>query len=707
MTFDIGSFKKELYNEFESVLTSQEIDTLLEVDEGYNKDNPISSGKNLSITRIAFLGKKITGDEQGYSNDIINYEQGISTGINIWIADNLKGKSSILKIVQFALTGKCSLKQNIKKWISQIILCFKIGPKEYTVHLDNTAARLRAALYNNSLGTLDEIKANTIEPLINAKSQIQFESEIQDFFFKQFSYYSLKWTQKSPVKDSSDLLEASASWSTYFKSIFLESKDSGSLMYGDQGKKIFQMLLGLKLTYPINELSIKKDRISEQKGKARIISESESEAISREKARLEDRFSVVAGRIIEIDTNAGEVLNISDLYNEHAEIIKSIDNRLESDLKNEHEIESLNREVSSIQIKQSNNESEIQRLSREYDKNEKKIIDLKEYLAIGMFFSNLDIKHCPSCNHKVSEGAQLSMAEGHTCALCHEKIDDSEIEQDQSFYEAKIENLIKINLRMSQEIQILSTQNQGFNEEYQNISTRIAEFKNLSGDKVDVLELNRKLKEVETKINSYKERIRPINTEREELSREKTVIEYKLSEIANGKQDLIEEVDYESQIELLKNAIAKLNWYRYDLSKNVLKRLKDLMLIEIHSFGLTSITDIKISEFLDIKYRQDGEYISFEDIAEGEQLRAKIAFYLSLIQLDVEYNFGRHTRLLIIDSPGKEEGDDKYLSGLGLVLKSVQERFGDKIQILIGTAQRQLEGIVEMEYVTPPDAFIF
>ena len=33
-------------------------------------------------------------------------------------------------------------------------------------------------------------------------------------------------------------------------------------MYGSQGKKVFQMLLGIELTYPINRLNIKKEMLS-------------------------------------------------------------------------------------------------------------------------------------------------------------------------------------------------------------------------------------------------------------------------------------------------------------------------------------------------------------------------------------------------------------------------------------------------------------
>jgi len=156
------------------------------------------------------------------------------------------------------------------------------------------------------------------------------------------------------------------------------------------------------------------------------------------------------------------------------------------------------------------------------------------------------------------------------------------------------------------------------------------------------------------------------------------------------------------KIKLLNSAIEKLSEKRFSLGTRVMDRLSELMKNEIRDFGLTSITEVKINDNFEIHYKQDNDYVTFDNIAEGEQLRAKIAFYLSLIQLDIEFNFGRHTRLLIIDSPGKEEGDSKYLDGLSLVLKSIESRYGDDLQILIGTAERKLSGVVrhQTEYAT-------
>ncbi|MEH6945408.1 hypothetical protein, partial [Bacillus sp. JJ722] len=146
---------------------------------------------------------------------------------------------------------------------------------------------------------------------------------------------------------------------------------------------------------------------------------------------------------------------------------------------------------------------------------------------------------------------------------------------------------------------------------------------------------------------------------------------------------------------------------RYENSKNILNYFSGIMLDELHHFGLKSITEIKIIDNFDVIYKQDGEYITFNEIAEGEQLRAKIAFYLSLVQLDIVHNFGRHTRFLIIDSPSKEEGDSQYLKGLSKTLKDIDKRYGNQLQIIIGTAERKLMNTVKNEKIFTEGVYVF
>ncbi len=192
---------------------------------------------------MIFKGIKTNGD-------VINFSQEIKAGITIWIADNLRGKSSLFKIIKFALTGRNDLKHDVKKWLTHILVGFRINDKHYSVYFDRSSRSLLAKLYGKDFASFLEVEDSDLAPIFEVTNEEKYQDNIEDFFFKQFSYYSLKWTQKDSRKEVNELNDARASWATYFKSIFLESKDSDRLMYGDQGKKIFQMLLGLQLTYP-------------------------------------------------------------------------------------------------------------------------------------------------------------------------------------------------------------------------------------------------------------------------------------------------------------------------------------------------------------------------------------------------------------------------------------------------------------------------
>jgi hypothetical protein len=332
---------------------------------------------------------------------------------------------------------------------------------------------------------------------------------------------------------------------------------------------------------------------------------------------------------------------------------------------------------------------------------------LQEYLDIGIFFSNLDIKKCPNCDHSVSLDRIKAQKETYNCALCNEVIDTSEEKIERETFSQKIENLKILNERLKEELVTLTKEYETQNNIYIASTTELVDIEKKKEKIRDINLLNNELKEIEEIINTVKASAQDIDVEREDLISKKAVIDFQVRQIEDTNEPSMVEKNFDDQIELLDHAIKKLNEIRYQSNLHILNRLSEIMLSELNEFGLQSITEVKITDQFEIKYKQDGEDITFNAIAEGEQLRAKLALYLGLIQLDIERNFGRHTRFLIIDSPGKEEGDANYLKGLSNVLKSIQARFSNNLQILIGTAERDLAGIVENEYITPINEYIF
>jgi pantothenate kinase-related protein Tda10 len=121
-SIDYKEFVKYVHKQFKDRIEIKDVETLLSLEEDYNKDNPASLGKSLVLNRLLFTGKKLDGQP-------FTYDRPLYEGVNVWIADNGKGKSTVFKVIKYALTGRNSIKPDIKEWIEEIYLEFRDRPR--------------------------------------------------------------------------------------------------------------------------------------------------------------------------------------------------------------------------------------------------------------------------------------------------------------------------------------------------------------------------------------------------------------------------------------------------------------------------------------------------------------------------------------------------------------------------------------------------
>lgn len=706
MSFDYNKYIKTVHSSFKGVLNVEEVDEILSLPEGYGRDDPISTGKRLRLNKIDFVGNRSSDESFAYSRKFYG-------GVNMWVADNLKGKSTILKLIKYALTGRNSLKADMNKWIDHVYLEFSIGGNDFTVLLKFDKPRLRGILYSVDIKSIKSNSFGQSNIIFDAKDGISYEKQIQSFFFNQFSFYSLKWTQKDSAKDSNELREAGSSWVTYYKAIYLESKDVEKLFYGSQNELMFQMLLGLHLTYPINTLKVKKEIKQHELAILKITNDS----LANNRQESYDFDTNLDGELIGIDEKVVKIRqelnlagNISKLWQEHSRITSEI-------VRKDVETNGLRGELSELSGKVDDANSGIEvvgherdSLSREIQKNNKKILDLQEYLELGIFFSNLDVKSCPHCSHKVTQERRKNEKETHQCSLCNSEINSNEV--DEEYYGQKIEQLETDNEKYESHINMLNTKIIEDNKKAEVIKKLAVDISNRIARAEYDDDLIKQLKEVELKIKESDIDKGALDDELSRLLIEKGGIEYRIKnkavEVADS-GDFTEISRRSIEIDVLQSGIDELEQQRFKNSEQILQDLQTLILEELHSIGLKSFSKVRITNKFRLAFTQHGDELGFSDITEGEQLRVKLAFYLGLIQMDIKYNVGRHPKLLIIDTPGKEEGDKQYLQGLSEMLSFLDKKFGDEAQILVGTASRELiiSDLIGKTEVTRPETYIF
>lgn len=651
--FDFNGFIKTIGSQFEPKVPEKELRELLDLGENYEKDNPNSTGKYLKICRIKFSGEK----ERNGIKKKINYDRRLSGGVNVWIADNSKGKSSVFKIIKYALTGRNSLKKDIANWLHMIYLEFKLGEIFYTIVIDMRHHRKKGALLKLTIDELPTEKDKVDDLLIVFKfdSQTIFEQKIEEFFFHQMSFYPLKWTQKSSAKGSLELIESNTSWRTYFKSIYLESKDYGTLFlnksYGNQEQKILEMILGLKLTYPINRLKIKKDLLENQMAQENISNINVDKQLELIK-NIKKELSEVKLKISKIETQVQSQFNNDVLFSKRSTLID--------------EFMSESTRFETLKEQKVNLQNEINKATRY-------INNLNEYIEFGSYYNGLEITACPHCDEEISHDKKIAEKDTHTCMVCSSSINKR---RDISMYENKLEEQ-KIQLKRleesydSMEIILNSTQ-QSQNEIF--VKANIIENKIKQNNNNEL----------------YNEHQQNLNKLREEKGALQKGIE-DLETILERNDNVTNKVDIKTKIDVLNLSIKLLEDQRFEESKNIYNRFSELMLNQLSEFGLNSIQKVILDKSLNIKFTQNQQLISFSELNEGEKLRVKIAFFLSLVQLDIEYKVGRHPRFLIIDSPGKEEVIDSDLAGLSKIFKNIDEKYGEKLQVFVGTALREFQ----------------
>ena len=339
-------------------------------------------------------------------------------------------------------------------------------------------------------------------------------------------------------------------------------------------------------------------------------------------------------------------------------------------------------------------------------------MNVELYKEAGSFFSNLDIKVCPHCEIEVTDDRKENELHKHECSLCGETSTEQKVKEEE--LQAK---LLKLGEEKEGHKKKLEQIRKSIEEQEKNAQTLKALVAKLYQEAVAIPSTEtdlKRLKEIESrieKINEERKSQQKLIENEQDLIKEEAVLKFRLDEIEketpSDNSNKIEKLTLRNKI--LTYALKSLEEKRIWLNKDILTKLETLILNEIHAFGLHSINNIEINNKYDLIFTQNEVKESFSDLTEGEKLRVKLAFYLGLIQLDIEHKLGRHPRFLIFDSPGSEEMIEEHLHGLSDILKNVNERYKGELQIFVGSALREFVQITDTKkaVIKSKDEFIF
>ncbi len=632
-----------------------------EVFSKYNFEDMIelpNKPAKLLLKRLKFEGQKNTNGKEEY----FLYDREIYPGVNIWVADNFSGKSSILNIIRWCLTGKNGLKTNVKKWIHKVMLEFEIRDKVFTMVLDTTSARIKGNLYQESI---DQCQVSSLEDELKVefsfRNSTELEERIQNFFMSNLGLSSLKWTQKSSSRDSLELYESSTSWSTYFKAMFMKSDEYGAFLmpsdqsFGSQTQKVLGMFLGLTLFKLQNRLAFRIDTIRYELAK-------------EEHAKKTDK--VDSQSIIDALRN-----ECNDIINQRKklelELRKLVDQSKMNLLMNE--LSKNNIALAEAEQRLFSKERELVQIERLLDEEESATIGLKEALHFKLFFNGIRVHTCPHCETKISAEKIRKEQEAHICSVCDEPLVEGTQDQ-MSYLQTKLDENHTVITELKKERKVIDS-------DIDNLKSGVSEMEKKRIWLVDEL----------TQLSDI--HVSEIEEQIKDLILKQGKIEGRIEELSSNAMEQQEEQLSELEIEkdVLSAMISKVDAEADILNQKLIKQLEESVKEWAIRFGIKSVTDVKIDSRLEPKINQDEEWEGFSDLADGEKLRLKISFFVQLMLLASQSGVGKHPQLLLIDSPGTSELIEKDFREIIDVFKEIDEDHSADCQILIASARQNLK----------------
>lgn len=610
----------------------------------------------LTLRRLCFRGEK-SGDFRFFP------------GVNVLRAGNDKGKSSVLKLVHFCLTGRNELKKDVDSWIEEVDLFFELAGTPYAIEV-HKRGRVRGRLLRCRLDLPEEPQMGEI--LLQWSSLKAMQSELETFMNTAFGLRPLMGTQKDSRKGSDALLDSPTSYRAYVRGLYI-NQDMGytdlitdGIPYGNLFFKIVGMLLGMRGIDAFFAVEARLAHIENLLGKEERYHRRVEESLGlRDLATLDEEIGKLERYIDELKVERTALFvrsTSSDLDQRLTELTDRLV-LLESGRQQTH------RSQKEAEADLAVSEREIQQLEA--------AIEGQELLALVLpeRFPFFDI--ALTAQQKQEATAQLEARGEQFQQIAQDRLQQAK--RNLATQRRTVE-------RRRAEVQELEFRTDQAAQQKRHLQAQ------LKSAHQGTTELDREV-ELETRY------LGRLEAEREAAARMVS---------ADGAGSNIKKLLKTKTI--LDTVLRDLRLKDSHVNERIKQEFARRVLDYCVTIGFPGLEDITFDPQLKPRISQNGKVYNFDELSPGEKVRFVLAFYLALALFTAEETIGAHPGLLLIDSPGKEEmvaGDFEAVVNL---LSQVELRHAPKIQVVVATTIPAIRGATQISkqtFISEDDEPIF
>lgn len=624
--------------------------------------------KQLTLRRLRFRGTK-------------NGDFAFHPGVNVLRAGNDKGKSSVLKLVHFCLTGKSDLKKDVDGWIDHVELTFEIDGVPHAVTVEKRR-RPRGRLVRGQLDDphgltgLQQLDAlEGIETLVEFKNGKEMQRKLEHFFNGAFGLRPLMGTQKDSRKGSDALLDSQTSHRAYMRGMYI-NQDLGytdlitdGKPYGNLFMKVVGMLLGVHGIDAFFAVEARLAHLENELGKEERYHRRVEQSLGlRDLATLDEEIDKLEKYIDELKVERTAL------------VVRATSGDLDQRLTE------LTDELVSLDSAREQTARDLRRLELEVESAERQIGELDLAIASHRSLAPIQPDRCPVCEIAIAERRRhTERAEG-SCVLCHEEMP------------APVDEEAMVALA----------------------EARVAEARrSLAGQQRALEQRRTELEEIVFKGEQRRQQkghlqaqLRSVHQGTAELEREielETRYLGRLEAERESAERMVSEDTGSSNIKTLlrrKQVLGTVLRHLRTLHADLNERMKQEFAKRVQQYcttiGFPGLEGIRLDSNLKPKIQQNGKTYVFEELSPGEKVRFVLAFYLALaIATGEDLEYGAHPGLLLIDSPGKEEMVAKDFEAVVNLLGLIEQKHADTLQVIVATT------IEAISAATPPEKQFF
>jgi hypothetical protein len=552
--------------------------------------------RRLRLVALKFDGTK-TGEYEMPGIDFSRENMGV--GLHAFVSSkNFKGKTSLLKIIRWALTGTRTLPSDMNGWFRTLSLRFDLDNDEFEVRLDDA---------ERSVGKLLKFVRGKEFVVAQFEDSRAFAEAMDSFFLKELGLDSLDVIAE---REDGSGVEQRHGWNWLFGAMWFEPDPStvfgGSDISHGKPTRMMQMYLGLP--WIMTRASLMEARKREQlEGDQK--SKAQRQVSDAARARLEELLKSRA-KIVAAGSKERPVSEVQRAFSEALTKYMAAAEKVRKNIILISEIDSQRRAA----------EDAVTATSRE-------LSAFLESQAAGHIFRRLNPVSCPSCEEVYDEDVRTVRQDHHDCIVCGRA--EPRGTDDAAGVEAELREAVK-----------------SAKEESKKLRSRLVDF-------------TRKKTEAEAERDRHDLESRRLEQEMKDIQArpdgqmELLKLDAQIEELEKMAGDA--PIAATSDVGLLDVAITATEKMYREEQTDVLGLVSVLTAEYARTFGITDLKEVRLKGNTTMDVVFVGGQKTFSKCTSGEKTRLKLAATLAMIQVAEDSGIGRHPGVLLLDSVGSAE----------------------------------------------------